>query len=295
MLNNQNKADTMREFQFGTRTLDLSYTHVMGILNVTPDSFSDGGVLHNGGSVQLDKILIQAEKMIGDGATILDIGGESTRPGAVPVSLQEEKERVLPVIEKIAQEFDVVISIDTSAPELITEAAKLGAGLINDVRALGREGALEAASSTDLPVCLMHMLGSPATMQDRPEYADVLDDVSDFFAERVLACEASGIAKERLILDPGFGFGKTVEHNLRLMNNISQLHAFGLPLLIGTSRKSMLGAVLNREVDQRLAGGLATVVMSVMQGAAIVRVHDVKETADAVKMTRAVMAEAVIK
>jgi dihydropteroate synthase len=285
----------MREFKFGTRTLDLSYTHTMGILNVTPDSFSDGGALYSGRDIQLDKVLMQAERMIADGATMLDVGGESTRPGAKPVSLQEERDRVLPVVEKIAQELDVVISVDTSTPEIITEVAALGAGLINDVRALGREGALQAASRTGLPVCLMHMLGSPATMQDRPQYTDVLDDVSDFLAQRIHACKTSGISKDRLILDPGFGFGKTVEHNLRLMNNLSTLKSFGVPLLIGTSRKSMLGAVLGRDVDQRLAGGLATVVMSVMQGAAIVRVHDVKETADAVKMTRAVMAEAVIK
>lgn len=285
----------MREFKFGTRTLDLSYAHTMGILNVTPDSFSDGGALYSGRDIQLDKVLMQAERMIADGATMLDVGGESTRPGAKPVSLQEERDRVLPVVEKIAQELDVVISVDTSTPEIITEVAALGAGLINDVRALGREGALQAASRTGLPVCLMHMLGSPATMQDRPQYTDVLDDVSDFLAQRIHACETSGISKDRLILDPGFGFGKTVEHNLRLMNNLSTLKSFGVPLLIGTSRKSMLGAVLGRDVDQRLAGGLATVVMSVMQGAAIVRVHDVKETADAVKMTRAVMAEAVIK
>lgn len=275
----------------GQRQLELSRTHVMGILNVTPDSFSDGGMLCSAQGVQLDKVLRRAEKMVVDGATILDVGGESTRPGATLVSLQEELDRVLPVVEKIAAELDVVISVDTSTPQLMTAAATLGAGLINDVRALGREGALQAAAATQLPVCLMHMKGSPATMQNSPVYSDVLEEVEGFLRQRIQACETAGIDRTRLILDPGIGFGKTVEHNLRLMNNLSRLRELGLPLLIGTSRKSMIGTVLNREVDQRLAGSLATVAVAVMQGAEIIRVHDVAETADVVRMTRAIVLE----
>ncbi len=221
----------------------------------------------------------------------MDVGGESTRPGAAPVSVQEEMDRVLPVIEKLHAELDVVLSVDTSTPEVIAESAGLGAGLINDVRALGREGALEAAATTGLPVCLMHMQGSPATMQNKPEYDDVLEEVTDFLLQRVSACEAAGIERSQIILDPGIGFGKTVDHNLRLLNNIAHFRATGMPVLIGTSRKSMIGAVLDREVDQRLAGSLATVAYSVVQGAEIIRVHDVAETVDVVRMTRAMMAE----
>ncbi|EAR59766.1 dihydropteroate synthase [Neptuniibacter caesariensis] len=283
----------MRQLVCGERQLDLSNTQVMGILNVTPDSFSDGGQLYTGSTLLLDQVLRRAENMLRDGASILDIGGESTRPGAAVVGLQEEMDRVLPVVERIAKELDVVISVDTSSPEVMTEAAAVGAGLLNDVRALGREGAIKAASATGLPICLMHMQGSPATMQDRPSYDDVLDDVEDFLAQRVKDCEAAGIDSDRLILDPGFGFGKTVEHNLRLMNNITHLRNMGFPVLIGTSRKSMIGAVLGRDVDQRLAGSLATVAMAVMQGAEIIRVHDVVETMDVVKMTRAMMRESV--
>ncbi|WP_286240136.1 dihydropteroate synthase [Neptuniibacter halophilus] len=281
----------MHQLVCGKRTLDLTKTHVMGIVNVTPDSFSDGGRLYTGKALLLDKTMQIAAQMVADGATLLDIGGESTRPGAAAVSLQEEMDRVLPVVEKIAAELDVVISVDTSSPELITAAAASGMGLINDVRALGREGALQAAADTGLPVCLMHMQGSPATMQDQPEYADVLDEVEAFLQQRIMDCAAAGISKDRLILDPGFGFGKTVEHNLRLMNNLDRLRKPGLPLLIGTSRKSMIGQTLGREVGDRLAGSLATVASAVMQGAEIIRVHDVAETVDVVRMTRAIMAE----
>ncbi|WP_415893246.1 dihydropteroate synthase [Neptuniibacter sp. PT8_73] len=283
----------MRQLVCGNRILNLADTHVMGILNVTPDSFSDGGTLYSNQQVRLDNVIRRAEAMVAAGATILDVGGESTRPGAAVVSLGEEQSRVLPVVEKISLELDVVISVDTSTPEVITESAKLGAGLINDVRALGREGALEAAANTDLPICLMHMQGNPATMQDAPLYDDVLDDVERFLLQRVEACEVVGISKDRLLLDPGFGFGKSIEHNLRLMNNLGRLKKHDLPLLIGASRKSMIGAVLNNEVEQRLPGSLATVAIAVMQGAEILRVHDVAETVDVVKMTRAVMAETV--
>ncbi|MDI3325931.1 dihydropteroate synthase [Pontibacterium granulatum] len=265
----------------------------MGILNVTPDSFSDGGTLYDSSQLSLDQAMRRAASMVSEGATIIDVGGESTRPGATPVSLEEEMARVIPVVERLNSELDVVVSVDTSSAEVIREAAKAGAGLINDVRALGRPGALDAAAATDLPICLMHMQGSPATMQDAPIYDDVLDDVVAFLTQRVKDCEAVGIAKERLILDPGFGFGKTIEHNLRLLNNLDALHAQGLPLLIGTSRKSMIDHVLHRPVDQRLAGSLATVAIAVMQGAQMIRVHDVAETVDVVRMTEAVRNESI--
>lgn len=284
---------SINQLTCGRHTLDLGRTQVMGILNVTPDSFSDGGKLYESSQLSLDQAVQRAAAMVSEGATIIDVGGESTRPGAAPVSLEEEMERVIPVVERLNSELDVVVSVDTSSPELIREAAKVGAGLINDVRALGKPGALEAAAATDLPICLMHMQGSPATMQDAPTYDDVLEDVAAFLNQRVKDCEAVGIAKERLILDPGFGFGKTIEHNLRLLNNLDALHALGLPLLIGTSRKSMIDHVLHRPVDQRLAGSLATVAISVMQGAQIIRVHDVAETVDVVRMTEAVRNESI--
>ncbi|WP_290703157.1 dihydropteroate synthase [Amphritea sp.] len=280
-------------YKFGSRRLDLSRPQVMGIVNVTPDSFSDGGSLYDSRKLCVDQAVSRARQMVKDGAVFIDVGGESTRPGATPVSLQEEMDRVLPVIERISAEIDVVISVDTSAPELIAEAGRLGVGLINDVRALGREGALEAAAATGLPVCVMHMQGSPATMQDAPDYDDVLDDVSFFLNQRVSACNNAGIGNDRIILDPGFGFGKTVEHNLRLLNNLGRLRSMGLPLLVGTSRKTMIDHVLGRPVDQRLAGGLATVALGVQQGAQIFRVHDVRDTVDVVRMTEAVLNESV--
>lgn len=277
----------------GSRVLDLSRTHVMGILNVTPDSFSDGGALYTRSALSVDHALRRAAEMVAAGATVIDVGGESTRPGAAPVSVDEELARVVPVVERLTAELDVVVSVDTSSPEVISAAAYAGAGLINDVRALGRPGALSAAAATGLPVCLMHMQGSPATMQDAPTYDDVLEEVCAFLAHRIQDCEAAGIAKERLILDPGFGFGKTVEHNLRLLNNLDRLHALGCPLLIGTSRKSMIDHVLHRPVEQRLAGSLATVALAVMQGAQIIRVHDVAETVDVVRMVEAVRNESI--
>lgn len=280
--------------QCGRHQLDLSRAQVMGILNVTPDSFSDGGKLYADTALSLDKAVTRAAEMVAAGASIIDVGGESTRPGAEPVSLAEELDRVIPVVERLNSELDVVVSVDTSSPSVITEAAAVGAGLINDVRALGKPGALAAAAATDLPVCLMHMQGSPATMQNAPTYDDVLEDVTAFLSQRVRDCEQAGIAKDRLILDPGFGFGKTVEHNLRLLNNLDALHALGVPLLIGTSRKSMIDHVLHRPVDKRLAGSLATVAVAVMQGAQILRVHDVAETVDVVRMTEAIRNEAVV-
>ena len=277
----------------GKRKLDLHTTQVMGILNVTPDSFSDGGHLYSQSTLSLDKAVKHAEQMLADGASIIDIGGESTRPGAAEVSLQEEMDRVLPVLERLSAEVDVVTSIDTSSPELMREAAQLGAGIINDVRALGREGALEAAAATGLPVCVMHMQGSPATMQRAPSYDDVVAEVLDFLRQQIERCAAAGIDRSQLIVDPGFGFGKTLEHNLLLLQQMDRLLELGVPVLSGTSRKSMIGNLLNREPDQRLAGGLATVVLAVERGARIIRVHDVAATVDAVRMTEAVLAQSV--
>ncbi|PBQ00835.1 dihydropteroate synthase [Pseudomonas congelans] len=267
----------------GNRVLELAHTHVMGILNATPDSFSDGGRYS-----QLDAALRHAEAMVQAGATLIDVGGESTRPGARPVSASEEVERVAPVVEVIARELDVIISVDTSTPEVMLAAAGLGAGLINDVRSLQRPGALEAAASTGLPVCLMHMLGEPGTMQDDPHYDDLVGEVCAFLVERMKQCVAAGIGQQQIILDPGFGFAKTLEHNLSLFKHMEALHALGRPLLVGVSRKSMIGAVLGRTVDQRLSGGLALAALAVAKGARILRVHDVAETADVVRMIAAV-------
>ncbi|MCD5984493.1 dihydropteroate synthase [Pseudomonas sp. CDFA 610] len=267
----------------GNRVLDLAHTHVMGILNATPDSFSDGGRYS-----RLDAALRHAAAMVEAGATLIDVGGESTRPGARPVSPAEEVQRVAPVVELIARELDVIISVDTSTPEVIVESARLGAGLINDVRSLRRPGALEAAAATGLPVCLMHMLGEPGDMQDNPHYQDLVGEVSAFLVDRMERCEVAGIPRGRIILDPGFGFAKTLEHNLSLFKHMEALHALGRPLLVGVSRKSMIGAVLGRPVDERLIGGLALAALAMTKGARILRVHDVAETADVVRMIAAV-------
>ncbi|XMB49731.1 dihydropteroate synthase [Pseudomonas fluorescens] len=267
----------------GNRVLDLARTHVMGILNVTPDSFSDGGRFS-----QLDAALHHAEAMVAAGATLIDVGGESTRPGARVVSPLEELERVAPVVERIARELDVIISVDTSTPAVMRETARLGAGLINDVRSLQRDGALDAAAATGLSVCLMHMLGEPGNMQDNPHYDDLVGEVSGFLAERVAQCVTVGIAPEQIILDPGFGFAKTLQHNLSLFKHMEALHALGRPLLVGVSRKSMIGLALNRPVGERLFGGLALAALAVTKGARILRVHDVAETVDVVRMLAAV-------
>jgi len=255
----------------------------MGILNVTPDSFSDGGRFS-----QRDAALRHAEAMVAAGATLIDVGGESTRPGARVVSPLEELERVAPVVERIARELDVIISVDTSTPAVMRETARLGAGLINDVRSLRRDGALDAAAATGLPVCLMHMLGEPGTMQDNPHYDDLVGEVTGFLAERIAQCAAVGIAPEQIILDPGFGFAKTLQHNLSLFKHLESLHALGRPLLVGVSRKSMIGLALNRPVGERLYGGLALAALALTKGARILRVHDVAETVDVVRMIAAV-------
>jgi dihydropteroate synthase len=262
--------------------LDLSFPHVMGILNVTPDSFSDGGK-HNA----LVDALTHTNEMVNAGATIIDVGGESTRPGADEVSVEEELERVIPVIDAIAQRFEVWISVDTSKADVIREAARVGAHIINDVRSLSEPGALEAATATALPVCLMHMQGEPRTMQQAPVYENILSEVDTYFAQQIARCEAAGIKKERLILDPGFGFGKNLSHNYELLAHLGDFHHFGLPLLVGMSRKSMIGQLLNVGPSQRLTGSLSCAVIAAMQGAQIIRAHDVKETAEAMRVVEA--------
>jgi len=274
---------------FGDQWLDLTKPHVMGVINVTPDSFSDGGSLFASQSLCLDAAMVRARAMVAEGASFLDIGGESTRPGANSVTVQQELDRVIPVIEAIRASLDVVVSIDTSTPEVITAAAKAGAGLINDVRALGRDGALRAAAATQLPVCLMHMQGDPKTMQDNPVYDSVVGDIGLYFDERIKQCHHVGIPTERILIDPGFGFGKTLVHNLQLLKHLNSLVKKGFPVLVGMSRKSMIGNVLDRPVDERLHGGLAVSVMAYERGARIVRAHDVAPTVDALRMAHAVM------
>lgn len=268
----------------GDREIDLSRAHVMGILNITPDSFSDGGRYN-----RMDAALLRVEQMLAAGATLIDVGGESTRPGAALVSVQEEVDRVVPVVEAIRDRFDTVVSIDTSTPEVIRGAAAVGAGLINDIRALQRDGALQAAVDTGLAVCLMHMQGDPQSMQQAPVYESVLSEVNSFLELRVQACLDAGIDRRRLVLDPGFGFGKSLQHNLELFAAMAQVRPLDLPLLVGVSRKSMIGQALDRPVDQRLSGGLALAVLAVTKGARILRVHDVAETLDAVRMCEAVL------
>ncbi len=270
------------------KTVDLTRPRIMGILNVTPDSFSDGGDF-----VSREAALKRARAMVDEGADLLDIGGESTRPGAQAVSEQEELDRIIPVIQAIAAEIPVPISVDTNKAAVMREAVAAGAGLINDVMALRDEGALAVAKSLGVPVCLMHMQGQPRTMQQNPQYRDVVNDVMAFLQSRVDACLAEGIPRERLLLDPGFGFGKSLQHNLTLLRQLDRFNELQLPVLVGISRKSMIGAVLdNIPVDQRLPGGLACAVMAVERGAAIVRTHDVKATAEAVRMAHAVMGSA---
>ncbi|MCK7546187.1 dihydropteroate synthase [Marinobacter bryozoorum] len=274
------------QMTFAGRELDMGLCHVMGIVNVTPDSFSDGGCYNS-----VDLAVQRAREMVASGATFVDVGGESTRPGAAPVSEQEELDRVCPVVEAIAREVDTVISVDTSTPSVIRETARFGAGLVNDVRALEREGAVEAAVETGLPVCLMHMKGAPGTMQEKPEYRHVIRDVATYLMDRVRVCEAAGIPAESILLDPGFGFGKTLEHNLQLLATLEQLRVLGYPLLVGMSRKTMLGQITGREVDERLPASLAVATISAMKGASVIRVHDVRETVDAVRVVEAMRAQ----
>lgn len=262
---------------------------VMGVVNVTPDSFSDGNQLYSGRKRDLDKILFYVETLINEGADILDIGGESTRPGASFVSESEEIDRVIPVVMALAARFDTPLSVDTSSPAVITLAATAGAALVNDVRALRRPGALAAVAGSNLSICLMHMRGEPQTMQQEPEYEDVVAEVGQFLAERVLACEAAGIDHARLIIDPGFGFGKTLEHNLSLLRGLPELVAQGLPVMVGLSRKRIIGEVLGKPVLERKYGSIALALLAAERGACIVRVHDVAATVDVLKVLSAVV------
>lgn len=265
--------------------LDLSRPHVMGILNVTPDSFSDGGRYS-----ALDAAVRHAHEMTNNGATLIDVGGESTRPGAADVSVQEELDRVIPVVEALVRRFEVWVSVDTSKPEVIAASAQAGAHLINDIRSLQEPGALAAALATGLPVCLMHMQGQPKTMQSNPHYDDVVLDVITFFQQHIARVGAT-LGKDRLLLDPGFGFGKNLAHNYRLLAHLQELHQFGLPLLVGMSRKSMIGQLLNVPPRERVQGSVACAVIAAMQGAKIIRVHDVKETVEAMRVVEATLAE----
>jgi dihydropteroate synthase len=262
--------------------LDLSEPCVMGVLNVTPDSFSDGGRYAG-----FDAAVARGVAMAEEGAGIIDVGGESTRPGAAAVGVHEELGRVIPVIEALAQRVAVPISVDTSKPEVMRAAIAAGAAMVNDVRALGAPGALDAVAGSGAAVCLMHMRGEPRTMQQAPEYRDVLGEVRDFLAARVSACGAAGIATARLCIDPGIGFGKRAEHNLALLAALDRLATPGIPVLVGVSRKSLVGMITGRAAGDRLAGSVALAALAVMRGAAIVRAHDVAETVDAVKVASA--------
>jgi dihydropteroate synthase len=265
--------------QFRNKFLDLSASKVMGILNVTPDSFSDGGAFN-----MLENGLTQAALMLSEGADIIDIGGESTRPGAEAVAVQQELDRVIPVIESIFQRFDTIISIDTSKAQVMTEAISAGASLINDVRALQEDGALDAAVAAKVPVCLMHMQGQPRVMQQNPCYDDVVKDVMLFLQQRISICRKAGISEDQIIVDPGFGFGKSIEHNYQMLAHLEEFLKLNVPVLAGMSRKSMIGNLLQRKIDQRLAGNIAVATVAAQKGAQIIRVHDVKETVDAVKI-----------
>ena len=275
----------MKLYSKNQRVLDLSQAQVMGILNVTPDSFSDSGKFFS-----LDKALYHAEEMLKQGASIIDVGGESTRSMAEEVTLQQELDRVIPVVEAIRQRFDCWISVDTSKAEVMKAAADVGMDLINDIRALTEENALQTAAELDLPVCLMHMQGQPKTMQANPEYQNVVEEVLAWLLQREAICEQAGVRKENIILDIGFGYGKTLQHNYQLLNHLEQFVATGYPLLIGLSRKSMIGNLLQKDVNHRLVGSVAGALISVMKGAHIVRVHDVEATVDALKVWQATKA-----
>jgi dihydropteroate synthase len=266
------------------KVLHLDRPQVMGIVNITPDSFSDGGRYFDS-----SRALAHALELVEEGADILDIGGESTRPGAAEVSVQEELDRVIPIIEALAAEVPVPISIDTSKPEVMYEALRSGAGFLNDVRALQEPGALETAAKSDVPVCLMHMQGAPRTMQDDPHYDDVVVDVEKFFRQRITACEQAGIKRERILLDPGFGFGKSLEHNISLLSELERFQSLDCPLLVGMSRKRMIGTLLGDvPPDKRLYGSVSAAVVAAMKGAAIIRVHDVRPTVEALKVVTAI-------
>ena len=272
------------KLHFTAHNLDLNQPRIMGILNLTPDSFSDGGLfLHK------DKAIQHVEKMISDGASIIDVGGESTRPGADAVSVDEECQRVIPLIKAIREISNIPISIDTSKTEVMQRAVEAGASMINDVNGLRAEGAVELVASLKVPVCIMHMQGQPRTMQHTPSYKDVVKEVKEFLNQRIDVCIKAGIKKENIIVDPGFGFGKTLEHNLSLFKNLDEFKSLDVPLLVGVSRKSMIGAVLNdAPANERLYGSVALATLAAWMNANILRVHDVKATADALKLCMAV-------
>ncbi|MGL9774091.1 MAG: dihydropteroate synthase [Sodalis sp. (in: enterobacteria)] len=265
-------------------TLSLAVPRVMGILNVTPDSFSDGGKFQ-----RLADAIDHAAAMLAAGAALIDIGGESTRPGAQAVSDEEEAARVVPVVAALAERFDTFISVDTSKALVMRESAAAGVHLINDIRALSEPGALDAAAASQLPVCLMHMQGEPGTMQQAPHYENVLAEVEAFLSQQIARCEAAGITKNRLLLDPGFGFGKTLAHNYRLLARLGDLHHLGLPLLVGMSRKSMIGELLDLPAEQRVSGSVACAVIAALQGAQIIRIHDVRQTVEAMRVVEATL------
>ena len=277
--------------QCGQRVLSLDTPQIMGVLNVTPDSFSDGGQLLSNEGLLHDRLLERASQMVADGAAILDIGGESTRPGAAPVSLQEELDRVMGAVQLIVPRLDVILSIDTSTPEVMREAAQAGAGLLNDVRAFSREGAMAAAVATQLPVSLMHMSDEPDRMQEQTEYVDVVTDVKAFLAHRISACREAGIAKDQMMIDPGFGFGKTVAQNYEMLRRLEEFASFDLPILVGVSRKSMIGAITGRPASERVVPSAVLAVMAAARGASVIRVHDVAETADALAVWQATEGE----
>ena len=266
------------------KVLDLNVPQIMGILNFTPDSFSDSGQFY-----QLDKALIQIEKMLRAGASIIDIGGESTRPNADEVTLEQELERVVPLVEAVRKRFDCWISVDTSKAQVMAECAKVGMDLINDIRALQEPQALETALGLGLPVCLMHMLGQPRTMQANPYYDDVVGEVLEFLQKRTALCLKEGMKPENIIWDVGFGFGKTVQHNYKLLQQLARFASEGFPVLAGLSRKSMIGAVLDKTVEQRVMGSAAGALIAAMNGATILRVHDVEQTADVLKIWQATL------
>jgi dihydropteroate synthase len=268
----------------GARRLDLSRPRIMGVLNVTPDSFSDGGQLYRDGRVDTDVLLARAEKMLAEGADILDVGGESTRPGAAAVSEAEELDRVVTAVEALAQHCDTIISVDTSTPSVMTESARCGAGLLNDVRGFRRPQALQAAADSGLALCVMHMQGEPGTMQTAPAYSDVVQDISEFLSQRLADMGAVGIDLDRVVIDPGFGFGKTAEQNFELLARLEALCYQRQPVLVGLSRKSMISSVLDRPPEQRMVASVALALMAVERGARIVRVHDVAATFDALSM-----------
>ena len=268
----------------GARTLDLSRPRIMGVLNVTPDSFSDGGQLYRDGRVDTDALLKRAEQMLGEGADILDVGGESTRPGATVVSEAEELDRVATAVEALDQHYDTIISVDTSTPSVMSESAKCGAGLLNDVRGFQRPLALQTAADSGLALCVMHMQGEPDTMQTAPTYSDVVQDIAEFLSQRLAHLGAVGIDLDRVVIDPGFGFGKTAEQNFELLARLEVLSNLGQPVLVGLSRKSMISSVLDRPPEQRMVASVALALMAVERGARIVRAHDVGATLDALSM-----------